>query len=127
MKTNLLILAAASSLGLSAQMTAKVPFAFEINGRQMPAGKYDLKASADLPYATFRHSDTGRGFLVVVGPSSAVKLNRSVLTFLSQPDRYILTTITDKTTGNAMPLPRGKAARETAKGEVTSIAVTVAE
>ena len=132
MKLTFLILAAAASLGLAAQsgfprMTAKVPFAFEMNGKQMPAGSYDLQYTSDRPYATVRHAATGRAFLFEVRKTSGVRLDRSAFSFDRRADRYILTAVSDRVTGYSIVLPRGRAAREMANNQVTSVAVTVAE
>ena len=133
MKLTILILAAAASLGLAAQaafprMTVKAPFAFEMNGKQMPAGEYDLQYAAERPYATVRHAATGRAFLFEVRKTSGVQLNQSALTFTRTIlNRYILTAVSDRTTGNAIILPAGRAAKEMAASQVTSVAVTVAE
>ena len=132
MKLTFLILAAAASLGLAAQsgfprMTANVPFAFEMNGKQMPAGSYDLQYTSDRPYATVRHAATGRAFLFEVRKTSGVRLDRSAFSFDRRADRYILTAVSDRVTGYSIVLPRGRAAREMANNQVTSVAVTVAE
>ena len=132
MKLTFLILAAAASLGLAAQsgfprMTANVPFAFEMNGKQMPAGSYDLQYTSDRPYATVRHAATGRAFLFEVRKTSGVRLDRSAFSFERRADRYILTAVSDRVTGYSIELPRGRASREMANSQVTSVAVTVAE
>jgi len=131
--TFFILAAAVTSLGLAAEtafprMTVNVPFAFEMNGKQMPAGDYELQYAAERPYATVRHAATGRAFLFEVIKTSGARLNQSVLTFTRTiSDRHILTAVSDKVTGNAIVLPRDRAAREMATSQVASVAVTVAE
>jgi hypothetical protein len=132
MKLNFLILFAAASLGLAAQtsypkMTAQVPFPFEITGKPMPAGTYQLNYSADQPYATVRHVATGRGFLFDVRRGGGIRLDRSMLTYLVQGDRRVLASVTEIGTGNKIELPKSRAAKELTKAEAKSVAVTVAE
>ena len=131
MKTNFLILAAAS-LGLAAQthngeLSAKVPFPFEMNGKQMPAGDYKLRYSADRPYASMSHLDSGNGFLFAVRKTSGVQMDRSVLIFSATANRYVLTAIGDKANSATMQLPTSRSAAEIAKAEVSRIAVVAAE
>ena len=132
MKLKFMIVEGAASLGLAAQssypqVTAEVAFAFEMNGRQMPAGNYALQYSAEGSYATIRHAETGRRFFFAFNNTSGVRLDQSVLTFLRHSDRYVLNAISDKANGNVINLPRGRAAKEMAKGEVTSVSATIAE
>jgi len=131
MKLKILILTAAA-LGLAAQtapsnMTANVPFAFEVNGKPMPAGSYRLLHSKERPYATVRHTATGRAFLVVVKPAGGVRLERVALTFDNLANRYVLTSISDLAGGGSIPVPRSRATRELPASAVISVAVTIAE
>ena len=132
MKLKAILIAAASVLGMSAQtasvdMEAKVPFAFEVNGRTMPAGEYSLHSEAPKTYATVKHAATGRGFLFEVRKTSGVRMERSVLVFDRRGDRFVLRAVADKQTGAAIDIPQSRGAGEAAVSAVSRIALTVAE
>ena len=86
MELNNLMVSAAACLGLPSQssserITVHVPFAFEMNGMDMPSGTYELYYSVDHPYALARHGETGAGFLIQVPKTSRVRIAKSALVF----------------------------------------------
>ena len=132
MNTRLLILAAAATLGLTAQsstgkMTANIPFAFEVNGKQMNAGAYDVRYSKEQSFATVRHARTGNGFLFGVPPTSGVRLDHGVLHFEEHSKGQVLISVSDKGTGTAIRIPRTRAGNEMAKASAISIQLIAAK
>ena len=131
MEINNLIVSAAACLGLPAQssgerITARVPFAFEMNGMAMPAGTYELHYDSDRPYALARHSDSGQGFLIQVPRTSRVRISKSALVFEFHASGYVLTAVADKATGGAIRMPRATAVTDMAYADTTVIHMTAA-
>lgn len=132
MKCNAIFFIGAAVFGLNGQtasveMEAKVPFAFEVNGKGMPAGDYTLRTSATRSYATVKHAVTGRGFLFEVRPTAGVGIDRSALVFDRRGDRFVLNAVVDTRTGAAITIPQSRAARENQTSSVSRITLTAAE
>lgn len=117
MKRNISLFAAAA-LGLAAQDAAKtisatVTFPFEVNGRELPAGKYEAVRQAHRPYIAIRNAASGKSFFVITPGARPNGSGKASLTFDRYGDRHVLTSIADS--GAILTVPRSRRARELAK------------
>ena len=119
MTAKLMVLAAVAALGLSAQetggiATAKIPFAFEANGKKLAAGEYRLQVAGSKAFIAIRHADTGDALFVANSGGNGNRLAGNQLVFHVYGDRYFLTSITDRKTGAVIRFPKSKAEKEMA-------------
>ena len=114
MNTKLLMLAAAATLGLAAQ-SAKIPFAFEANGKKMAAGEYTVQLSGLKTFIAIRHADTGNALFVTNAGGNGNRLAGNQMVFNVYGDRYFLTAITDAKTGAVMRIPQSRTEKQIAR------------
>lgn len=98
MKFKLLILAAITACGLAAQVneskiSAAVPFAFEVKGVKMPAGRYELVRTARNSFLMVTNAATGQKVAVMAGATSDGKAQRSSLEFKRYNGVYFLSAV----------------------------------
>ena len=117
MKTTFLALAAATLFGLAAE---SVNFPFEVNGKQMPAGKYVVRDAGPRHALCISEAASGRSFYVVGTPASAAA--RTLLNFNRYGDAYVLTSVSNN--GTVFNVPKSGRAMEAA---TQTIAVAVTE
>jgi hypothetical protein len=95
MLQKLLILAAAAAMSVAAQsaagrLLASVPFPFEVNGKAMPAGKYELVRPPQGRSVVIRNRvDSGVRVAVLAG-EAAYRRESSELVFRKYGTRYFL-------------------------------------
>ncbi len=116
MKTTFLILAAATLFGLAAE---SVNFPFEVNGKQMPAGKYLVHDAGTRHALRISEAKTGHSFFVV--GTTANSAAKTILNFNRYGDAYVLTSVTNN--GAVLTVPNSRRTIETATETVT-VAVT---
>lgn len=130
MNTKLSFLTLIAACALSAapgDITANVPFPFEFNGKAMPAGEYQIRASADRRYTMATHAN-GPTVLFATDPTSGVAIANSNLQFQTVGGRYVLTAFIDKSTGALRKLPVTRNVKETASTTNTvAVRITAAE
>ena len=127
-KASFLTFVAACALSAApGDVTANVPFPFEFNGKAMPAGKYQIRPSADRRYTMATHAN-GPTVLFASDPTSGVAISNSNLQFQPVDGRYVLTAFVDKNTGALRKLPVTRIVKETAGNRITvTVPITAAE
>ena len=121
MKTTFLILAAATLFGLAAE---SVPFPFDVNGKKMPAGKYEVRDAGTRHALRIVEASTGRTFFVIGGSANWAK---TMLNFNRYGDAYVLTSVTNN--GVLLTVPVSRRTSEVAMSEpaTETISVKIAE
>jgi len=119
MTAKLMVLAAVAALGLSAQgtggiLTAKIPFAFEANGKKLAAGDYRLELASSKGFIAIRHADTGNALFVANSGGNGNRLEGNRMVFHLYGDRYFLTSINNPKSGAVIRIPKSKAEKEIA-------------
>ncbi|MGD0774201.1 MAG: hypothetical protein ABSC05_15395 [Candidatus Solibacter sp.] len=100
----------------SQAITVDVPFAFQVNNKQFPAGKYHLTAGAGQPALLIRGVDTKQSMFGLTSPIDSKQIREyPTLVFSRYGDRYFLSQIwaAGSTTGRG--LTAGAAEREVAQ------------
>ena len=132
------LLIAGAVVNLNAQspdttVRASIPFDFIVNGKQLPAGNYQLKRLGDEPTTMIvRNIDDSHAFAVfLTEPNTARTIpRRSELVFDHLGDSYFLSRIWDagEQTGRLLPASRQerRMEREVASNGHTSDTVVVA-
>lgn len=106
-----LFLGAAVLMGLGAQaqsIKVSVPFAFEANGKSLPAGEYtvnEISANAGGIYA-MRNMDTRDSVLLPSTHPINYTTSETKLVFRQAADGYYLTEVWDGAMGRAVRAPR---------------------
>lgn len=103
-----------SAFAQSSQMlTVDLPFAFQVNNQQFPAGKYEVKAEADHAAVLLRSIDCKRAIFSLSNPIQSEK-TRTVgsLVFRRYDDRYFLSQIWMPGGNSGRTLPASRAERE---------------
>jgi len=75
----------------------KVPFAFTVNGQEMPAGTYTVREDEDQPHALLIQGSTNKSTVfVLTAPVDGVQaLQDTSLVFSKDGNRYRLTQVWD--------------------------------
>ena len=122
MKTTLLIFAAATLSALAAETVA---FPFQVHGKKMPAGKYEVRNAG--PLYSLRIVETGTGKSFYVTNASAKVGAKTMLNFKRYGDRFILASVTNN--GADIKVPMSRSAAEIAMSTVptATLAVTLSE
>jgi len=108
-----LFLGATVLVGLSAQaqsITVSVPFAFEANGKSLPAGDYVLRetsANAAGLY-TMRNIETHEGVLLPGNHPITYTTSEAKLVFQQGAEGYVLAEVWDGSMARAVRAPRGR-------------------
>jgi hypothetical protein len=106
-----------SALAQPSQMlTVDLPFAFQVNNKQFPAGKYQVNAEAGHAEVLLRSADCKQAIFSLSAPIESGK-TREVpsLVFRRYDDRYFLAQIWMPGTSSGRGLPASTAEREVAK------------
>jgi hypothetical protein len=100
----------------SLMLTVDLPFAFQVNNQQFPAGKYYVKADGGHPAVRLQGVDCRRSVFSITAPISRGK-TRDVasLVFNRYNDRYFLSQIWMAGDNSGRGLPAGSAEREIAR------------
>lgn len=123
----LTIIAACALSAAPGDITANVPFPFEFNGKAMPAGKYQIRPSADRRYTMATHAN-GPTVMFASDPTSGVAISNSNLQFQPVGGRYVLTAFVEKSTGALRKLPVARNIKESASNTNTvTVPITAAE
>jgi hypothetical protein len=132
MLQKLLILAAAAAMSVAAQssagrLLASVPFPFEVNGKAMPAGQYELVRPPQGKSVVIRNRvDSGVRVAVLAGEAEHRRPSNE-LVFRKYGTRYFLGEIQYAGRNVAMQLPAAKAERELARTVRPERVVTYAD
>jgi len=96
-------------------LTVDLPFAFQVNNQQFPAGKYEVKAEAGQAVVLLRSVDCKRA-IFSLSTSIQSEKTREVpsLVFKRYDDRYFLSQIWLPGTNSGRGLPTSSAEREVA-------------
>jgi hypothetical protein len=108
-----MFLSAAVLMGVGAQaqsLKVSIPFAFEANGKGMPAGDYDVHASSNMSSGiyTMRNKDTHESVLLISKVPIYTSSTTAKLVFLQAADGYYLTELWDGSMGRTLRAPRGR-------------------
>jgi hypothetical protein len=74
----------------------KVPFAFTVNGQEMPAGTYAVRHDDDQPYALLIQGSHESVYVMTAPVSSSAAPQDISLVFAKDGDRYRLTQVWDE-------------------------------
>src|ERR1017187_6968489 len=100
----------------SQAITADLPFAFQVNNKQLPAGKYTLTAAAGGSAVLLRSVDRKQAMFSLSLPIDSRKTHQyPTLVFNRYGDRYFLSQIWMPGTGTGRGLPSTAAEREVAQ------------
>ncbi|HLK62265.1 MAG TPA: hypothetical protein VKU19_02410 [Bryobacteraceae bacterium] len=98
------------------KLTVDVPFSFQVNNQQFPAGKYDVKASASETTVLLRSADCKRAtFSFSNGIDSAKPHAHSALVFRTYGNQHFLSQILLGGGTGGRSLPMSRAEREYAR------------
>jgi len=108
-----LFLGAALLMGLSAQaqsIKVSIPFAFEANGKSLPAGEYAIHevTANNGGVFTMRNMDTRDAVLLSSTHPIDYTHTETKLVFLRAADGFYLTELWDGAMGRALRSPRGR-------------------
>ena len=100
----------------SQMLTVDLPFAFQVNNKQLPAGKYQVKAEAGHAVVLLRGVDCKQAIFSLSAPIESGK-TREVpsLVFSRYGDRYFLSQIWVGGSNSGRGLPTSAAEREAAQ------------
>ena len=100
----------------SGMLTVDLPFAFQVNNKQFPAGKYQVKAEAGHAAVLLQGVDCKQAIFSLSTPIQSEK-TREVpsLVFRRYDDRYFLSQIWTPGTDSGRSLPASAAEREVAQ------------
>jgi hypothetical protein len=113
-KSSLLVLSLLLTVaGAHAQTAAraKVPFAFKVGAKQMPAGTYTIRNDAGSSLVTVRNVQTGTSVLTLGRPGSPSKKTNKLL-FHRYGSQYFLTAILGSEGSQGMQFPATKQEKE---------------
>lgn len=115
-----LFLALAAVCGLSAQnlvaqMTANVPFPFELQGKTFAAGSYEVQRNTSPDLMTLRNTSTGETVMALVVSRDTKPNGKNALIFEKTGGVYYFRTIVEESSGLAYNAPKSRRQAETAK------------
>ena len=100
----------------SQMLTVDLPFAFQVNNKQLPAGKYQVKAEAGHAVVLLRSVDCKQAMFSLSMPIESKKNHAdSTLVFRRYGDRYFLSQIWVGGSNSGRGLPTSAAEREVAR------------
>lgn len=101
---------------LSQRLTVDLPFAFQVNNKQFPAGKYQVETEAGQAVVLLRSVDCKRAIFGLSTPIENGKTRGdSTLVFTRYGDRYFLSQIWQRGSNKGHELRPGAAEREVAQ------------
>ena len=106
-----LFLGAAVLMGLGAQaqsIKVSIPFAFEANGKSLPAGEYTVREVSATNGGIFAMQNTHDGMLLSGSHPISYNTSEAKLVFRQAADGYYLTELWDGSMGRAVRAPRGR-------------------
>ena len=108
-----LALSLTSAFAQSSLITVDLPFAFQVNNQQFPAGKYQIQTETGHPELLLRSVDCRRAIFSLSNPIQSEK-TRAVpsLVFRRYDDRYFLSQIWMSGSNSGRTLPTSRAERE---------------
>jgi len=91
------LMAAVAQAEPTTRQEVNVPFAFSVNGQQMPAGTYTVREDEDQPHSLLIQGTTNKtAIYVLTAPVSSGSSNQDTsLVFARDGDRYRLTQVWD--------------------------------
>ena len=106
-----------SAFAQSSQLlTVDLPFAFEVNNQQFPAGHYQVRTEAGLPTVQLRAADCKRSVFSISSPIQSGKIREGgALVFNRYDDRYFLSQIWLPGTDSGRDLRPSRTERELAR------------
>lgn len=103
---------AVGAQGLSNAFVINVPFEFVAGGKQMPAGRYNVRrARSDAESALIIRSEDGRRAATVLTNTGDRNTRTAALTFRQHGDRYFLAEVSLPGTASVRELPKTSAER----------------
>jgi hypothetical protein len=105
-----------SAFAQSSQMlTVDLPFAFQVNNQQFPAGHYRVSVDAGHPAVMLQNVKSKQSVFSISSPLRSAKIRESAsLVFTRYNDRYFLSQIWMTGTDSGRGLPPSRAERELA-------------
>ena len=105
-----------SAFAQSSQLlTVDLPFAFQVNNQQFPAGHYRVSVEAGHPAVVLQNVKSKQSVYTISSPIQGAKIRESAsLVFTRYNDRYFLSKIWMTGTDSGRDLPPGRAERELA-------------
>jgi hypothetical protein len=92
-------------------MSANVPFAFSVNGKELPAGAYEVRDVGDR--ATMIETKDGNAKVLGIYQYAGPSKGETKLVFHKVGDRYFLAEIWTTARGQGLNVPQSKAEKET--------------
>jgi hypothetical protein len=105
-----------SAFAQSSQLlTVDLPFAFQVNNQQFPAGHYRVSVEAGHPAVMLQNTESKQSVFSISSPLRGEKIReKASLVFSRYNDRYFLSQIWMTGTDSGRGLPPGRAERELA-------------
>lgn len=118
------LVAAISIVGMASvfgKLTANIPFDFMVNGKQMPAGKYDVKSGDIGGTIVLFNTEKSRSAVALAATTSHRGSDQARLVFHRYGSEYFLAKVVSPT--QSIELSRTKAEREAAKAAGSKLAL----
>ena len=105
-----------SAFAQSSQLlTVDLPFAFQVNNQQFPAGHYRVSVEAGHPAVMLQNAESKQSVFSISSPIRSQKIReKASLVFSRYDDRYFLSKIWLTGTDSGRDLPPSRAERELA-------------
>jgi hypothetical protein len=132
------LLVVLTALGIAANLsgfvTTRIPFDFTVNGKTLPAGKYDVTIGTTPGMLIIRNAESRQAVVVITQTADDKMDEKARLVFHRYGKEHFLASISD---GNkTRELPKTKAERKAARGdylamdvkpEIVSVAATAGQ
>ena len=91
------LMAAVAQAEPTTRQEVKVPFAFTVNGQEMPAGTYTVREDEDQPHALLiQGSSSMTAIFVLTAPVDGIQSQDTSMVFAKEGNTYRLTQIWDQ-------------------------------
>jgi hypothetical protein len=104
------------------KLTANIPFDFMVNGKQLPAGKYDVKSGSIGGTIVLFNAEQSKSVIAQAATTSHRGSDEARLVFRRYGSQYFLAKVVSPT--QSIELGRTKAEREAAKSAGSKLALS---
>lgn len=112
LKSTMFLCTAVVLMGLAAQAQSlkfSIPFAFDANGKSLPAGVYTVHPASDSTGVyVIRNNNTHEGVLLSTRMAISYGSTETKAVFRPAPGGYCLTELWDGSMGRALQTPKGR-------------------
>lgn len=124
----LAVVPAYAQIRTGSPLQVKIPFAFNVGNKALPAGAYDVSATTSQGILLLKNEDGRTATIFSTFRVQARQASQETMfVFRRYGDRYFLTQVWVKDKDEGRELPRSRTEREAAKGEAKHLAQRVTE